>query len=462
MIARVVPGSVVVVAALTVPEFSVGAGDINGGGGRDGPPEPIPAKDPAARRLGTAPASMPELDGVRYAALFDASPVRAMKVSAAPAPRLAPVAAAVAPEPAAPLASPPELPPAPSLPPAEASALVRVAPVPVPAPPVAADAAMLESVAAPSLPEPERAASVAVPVETPSDAVAAAERGEPLGAVLSPQPTRLAAAPISAGGMSEARAPSMPAQVPAPSAPQPTPPAQLAAPVPAKSAGLSTPPAPRGAIDQVTTAQVIAARAAPPVAASPAAAAPAPARPASAPVSAPPAAAARPAAPAAASAVAAPAARAPITAPAPSPKPASAPGPAPAALAAVPKPAAATPAAAASSRYQQPVVTAKLLTRVDGKTAGMVDFQQTPEGLKVRLGSVVEVLANRYDPAQLARIRQSSAGDTFMPLAALQSQGIPISYDPVYDEFNVGLTDTRPKNAHKVHMDQISTPMSGR
>ena len=135
----------------------------------------------------------------------------------------------------------------------------------------------------------------------------------------------------------------------------------------------------------------------------------------------------------------------------------------PAAVAAVPRPApsAPAPAAAASSRYQQ-VLKSQLLTRVDGKAAGLVDFQQTPEGLKVRLGSVVELLADRYDPAHLARIRQSSAGNSYVALAGLQAQGIPISYDPVYDEFNVGLTDTRPKNAHKVHMDQISTPMSGR
>ena len=41
------------------------------------------------------------------------------------------------------------------------------------------------------------------------------------------------------------------------------------------------------------------------------------------------------------------------------------------------------------------------------------------------------------------------------------AQGIPISYDPVYDEFNVGLTDTRPKAARKVHIDQISAPERG-
>lgn len=104
---------------------------------------------------------------------------------------------------------------------------------------------------------------------------------------------------------------------------------------------------------------------------------------------------------------------------------------------------------------------AQLVTRIDGKTAGTVDFRQTPGGLQVRIGSVVDVLADRYDAAGLARIRASSAADTYVSLAQLQGQGIPISYDPVYDEFNVGLTDTRPKAARKVHIDQISAPERG-
>lgn len=128
----------------------------------------------------------------------------------------------------------------------------------------------------------------------------------------------------------------------------------------------------------------------------------------------------------------------------------------------MPKPV--NPALAAPPASSKPVQldsTSRLLTRVDGKTAGAVDFQQTPTGLKVRLGSIVEVLADRYDAAQLARIRTSSAGNAYLSLAELQAQGVPISYDPVYDEFNVGLTDTRPKAARKVHMDQISTPERG-
>ncbi len=49
----------------------------------------------------------------------------------------------------------------------------------------------------------------------------------------------------------------------------------------------------------------------------------------------------------------------------------------------------------------------------------------------------------------------------YFSLAELKAQGIPISYDPVYDEFNIGQTDTRPQAARKVHMDQISVPERG-
>ena len=106
-------------------------------------------------------------------------------------------------------------------------------------------------------------------------------------------------------------------------------------------------------------------------------------------------------------------------------------------------------------------VKSQLTTRVDGKNAGKVDFQQTATGLAVRLGSIVELLGVHYDATQIARIRASAAGNMYMPLAQLQAQGIPISYDPVYDEFNVGLVDTRPKAARKVHMDQINAPERG-
>lgn len=106
-------------------------------------------------------------------------------------------------------------------------------------------------------------------------------------------------------------------------------------------------------------------------------------------------------------------------------------------------------------------IKSQLVTRVDGKATGAVDFTQTATGLKVRLGSIVELLGDRYDPAQIARIKASNASTIYLSLVELQAQGIPISYDPVYDEFNVGTTDSRPKAARKVHIDQITTPERG-
>lgn len=125
------------------------------------------------------------------------------------------------------------------------------------------------------------------------------------------------------------------------------------------------------------------------------------------------------------------------------------------------KPQQAAPGLGAAGAFQIDVKS-QLTTRLDGRVTGKVDFQQTDAGLLVRLGSIVELLGDHYDNAQIARIRTSAASDVYLSLGQLQAQGIPISYDPVYDEFNVGLVDTRPKAARKVHMDQISTPERGR
>jgi hypothetical protein len=189
-------------------------------------------------------------------------------------------------------------------------------------------------------------------------------------------------------------------------------------------------------IEQVTPARIAAARAAPAPVPVPAAAAAARPAPKPAPLTAAP--------------LAAPAARAPLAAPTPLPA---------AVAAVVPKPARAfTAPASAPTSIAAPAFSARLLTRIDGRARGEVDFQQTPAGLKVRLGSVAEVLADRLPAGELARIRGSAAGNAWLSLAELQAQGIPISYDPVYDEFNIGREDTRPRAARKVHIDQISAP----
>jgi hypothetical protein len=124
-------------------------------------------------------------------------------------------------------------------------------------------------------------------------------------------------------------------------------------------------------------------------------------------------------------------------------------------------PTAAPPGLRAGSPVYEIDVKSQLVTRIDGKTAGAVEFQQTAGGLRVRLGSIIEVLGDRFESSQLARIRASAASNAWLSLADLQAQGIPISYDPVYDEFNVGHIDPRPKAGRKVHIDQISEPERG-
>ncbi len=118
------------------------------------------------------------------------------------------------------------------------------------------------------------------------------------------------------------------------------------------------------------------------------------------------------------------------------------------------------PGAGVESAYMIDV-TSQLLTRIDGKAAGKIDFRQTTSGLEVRIGSLAEMLGDRFDAATRERMTSSAASNVYLSLAQLQAQGIPISYDPVYDEFNIGMLDTRPKAARKVHMDQISTPERG-
>lgn len=106
-------------------------------------------------------------------------------------------------------------------------------------------------------------------------------------------------------------------------------------------------------------------------------------------------------------------------------------------------------------------IQSRLLTRIDGQVAGELEFKQTSNSLSVRLGSIVELLRDRYDVSEFERITASSANDVFVTMAQLRNAGIPISYDPVYDEFNVGSRDHRPANAHKVQIDQIGSTDQG-
>lgn len=432
-------------AAFTMPELSVGAGDRVENGGFDDPPEPAGKPGLGLVKTGLAPVK-PQLAGVRYAPILDLDLTE-------PAPLALPAVRA-----SMPAGNRPEW----DTVAAESAPLGEAeAPAFVPTPPTTSP--MVTPVTGGA----EDLAEVLAPASMPDAPVAAAAVVAEAMPVIAPAALPAIDEAPSLPRAETARAAALPAPVPlAPVTSAPAAPTALVAASPAVGQGIPAMPAARGMIEQVTPARIAAAQTPKPSAVPPTMGAPA-ARP--------PMAAAAAAPVAASAAVAAPAARAPVSAPVPAARPAavpaapppatpaasSAPTPAKTAAIAVPRPTSPALAAPPASKPAIPEVTAQLITRVDGKTAGAVDFQQTPAGLKVRVGSIVEVLADRYDPAQLARIRGSAAGNQYLSLAELQAQGVPISYDPVYDEFNVGLTDTRPKAARKVHMDQISTPERG-
>lgn len=494
---RALPGSVAVLAVLSLPELSLGAG--------------APYDAPAS--LGQARA--PAFAAARPAAITPKlAPLRAEPLPAGLREPLAPATEVSASEPVVAVAEPalllPEARPEPQAGLA-AERAPQIAPpvlVTAPAPPVAALALAVPAalpLAEPVPPDsaPAKAAEAALAkapmpeIQETSAVVAASAPGafggarESFGGLAPSAATASdaalagnnvviakASAPAGLGDATPDRRPALaplapPSPLALPSAPVAAPAA--VAPIPAPSAPASSIAA-AGPSEPVAAARPAALQSPSLVAAAPIATA-APARPAvpvpaAAPVSpkAPALAASavqvaprpKPAAPVTAAVAPARAAASPtVVKTSTAAAPASAPAPA-AALAPLPqvKPEQAAPGAGKPAAYAIDV-RSQLTTRVDGKMAGKVDFQQTASGLQVRLGSIVELLGDRYEPAQIERIRASSASELYLPLAQLQAQGIPISYDPVYDEFNVGLVDTRPKAARKVHMDQISAPERG-
>lgn len=429
LLSRAIPGSVAVVAALTVPEFSVGADDLDGDKRRADPPEPFAKAGQGLGKSVPSAATAP-LAGVRYGGMLA---IREASLS----PSARPVSADVLASPSQPL---PEVAAAAIVPAIKpvAGAQVRSAPANTLDDAAAFAASLLDTIAVqpgpqaqvlPDAPPPKLAKPDAIDMAASYAAMAidrfvagAASRVEQV-AERSPQAeqlpnlglakqdeTALVLPVLLAGVAGDAGAASpldllvtAPQPIPQPEAAQTLPLASITAPLPAVPAGA--------------------------VAAAPVQPAPAPATAAAAAM----------------------------------------PVPAISALAALPTSRSAAPAGFGTSAPTADEVSAplafdlksQLVTRVDGKTAGTVDFRQTATGLSVRLGSIVSVLGDRYDSSEIARITASAASNAYIPLAELQAQGIPISYDPVYDEFNIGQTDTRPKAARKVHIDQISTPERG-
>jgi hypothetical protein len=93
--------------------------------------------------------------------------------------------------------------------------------------------------------------------------------------------------------------------------------------------------------------------------------------------------------------------------------------------------------------------------RVNGVLVGSVDFQQLDGTIAVGLRSVTDLLRDRFSASELSAIDGSAAADSFVPLSQMQAAGIPIRYNPAYDEIEFGIDYEDAPNAAKVQMEQI-------
>ncbi len=128
---------------------------------------------------------------------------------------------------------------------------------------------------------------------------------------------------------------------------------------------------------------------------------------------------------------------------------------------AVPLPAPSTDIGASAAAQAELVTKTHLDARVNGVVTGRVDFQQLDGTIAVRLGSIVDLLRDRYSASELDRIAGASGLDAFLTLTQLQAAGVAISYDPVYDEVEFGADYDDAPQAAKVQIEQIGAPSVG-
>jgi hypothetical protein len=98
----------------------------------------------------------------------------------------------------------------------------------------------------------------------------------------------------------------------------------------------------------------------------------------------------------------------------------------------------------------------QLDARVNGVLTGSVDFRQLDGTIAIRLRSIANMMREQFSKTELSHLMSGKAIDSFVPLAQLQAAGIPVNYNPAYDEVEFGIDYQDAPNAKKVHVDQIS------
>ena len=81
-----------------------------------------------------------------------------------------------------------------------------------------------------------------------------------------------------------------------------------------------------------------------------------------------------------------------------------------------------------------------LSARIDGEIAGQLSFSDSGQTVKLQLGSVLALLADRFSPADYERLANSPAAAEYVAIDTLAAAGLAVSYDPVYDEILLDTT----------------------
>lgn len=100
----------------------------------------------------------------------------------------------------------------------------------------------------------------------------------------------------------------------------------------------------------------------------------------------------------------------------------------------------------------------KLDARINGILTGHIDFRQLDGTIALRLRSVLGVLRDQFSDDEFAHLLSGTSADRYVPLAELQSAGIPVRYNPAYDEVDFGIDYKDAPNAKKVQIPQIGIP----
>ncbi len=80
----------------------------------------------------------------------------------------------------------------------------------------------------------------------------------------------------------------------------------------------------------------------------------------------------------------------------------------------------------------------RMTIRLGEEAVGQVAFRMNQNRtIDVQLSGILDVLSDRFGSEDFARLRESAAADSYVPLDTLRSVGLGLRYDPVYDELRV-------------------------